>query len=534
MAPELVGERCDVLLVGFEAQENLGLRSIAAFLQSRGVSVAIQPMHGVSREAILRRARRANPKIIGFSIIFQRMLELYAGLIAYLRANGVRAHFTAGGHFPTIEYRGALQQIPELDSVVRHEGELTLLELVEKLDDRAAWSGILGLAWRDGDAIRVNDTRPLIEDLDALPFPLRTPEVGLTHRGIDVRSIAGSRGCYSRCSFCSISEFYRTAPGARRRSRSPANLAAEMARLHGDFGTQIFIFQDDDIFMRSRAHRAWLEELLVELRRARLHDRILWRISCRVDDLDLDVIRRMADHGLGTIYLGIESGSDRELKTINKGYTARAAYEAVDIMRASGVSFEFGFMLFTPDTTIESIGENLAFLKYAGASDAIVNFCKMAPYAGTAIERRLRLEGRLTGSVASPDYQFDDPRTKLFQLFATQTFQHRNFDDDGLVELLRFAKFDALVARRLLGEDDATYAQAVHDLIIRGNEAALDALSFAHAVMEAYDAESVMDHWGILEDVGRAERAEEDAIVAELTAQMAANDATLTTVAAFS
>ena len=534
MTAEPAGARCDVLLVGFEAQENLGLRSIAAFLQSRGVKVAIQPMHGVPREAILRRARRVRPKIIGFSIIFQRMLDLYAELIAYLRENGVRAHFTAGGHFPTVECRSALEQIPGLDSVVRHEGELTLLELFEKLGDRAAWSGIDGLVYRDGDGVRVNPPRPLIADLDALPFPMRSPEVGLTHRGIDVRSIAGSRGCYSHCSFCSISEFYRTAPGPRRRTRSPANLVAEMAKLYGDFGTQIFIFQDDDIFMRGRAHRAWLAEFLDALRLARLHDRILWRISCRVDDLDLDLIRRMADHGLGTIYLGIESGSDRELKTINKGYTARAAYDAVDVMRASGVPFEFGFMLFTPDTTIESIGENLAFLRYAGESGAIVNFCKMAPYAGTAIEQRLRAEGRLTGTVASPDYGFDDARTKLFQLFATQTFHHRNFDDDGLVELLRFAKFDAFVARRLLGEDNAAYADAVHELIRRGNASALDALEFAQAMLEVHDAESVMDHWAILAEAGRAERAEEDAIVAELTWQMAANDATLSTVAALS
>jgi radical SAM superfamily enzyme YgiQ (UPF0313 family) len=534
MSTEPAGARSDVLLVGFEAQENLGLRSIAAFLQSRGLKVAIQPLHGVPPEVILDAARRAKPKIIGFSIIFQRMLELYAGLITYLRENGITAHFTAGGHFPTLESRGTLQQIPGLDSVVRHEGELTLLELFQNLGNRVAWNDIRGLVYRQGDAIRVNPPRPLIADLDSLPFPLRSPEVGLTHRGIDVRSIAASRGCYYHCSFCSISEFYRTASGPRRRSRSAANLVAEMAKLHGDFGTQIFIFQDDDIFMRSAVHRAWLNDFLAELRRHALHDRILWRISCRVDDLDLDIIRRMAEHGLGTIYLGIESGSDRELKTINKGYRARDAYRAIDLMRTSGVPFEFGFMLFTPDTTIESIGENIAFLRYAGESSAIVNFCKMAPYAGTAIQRRLRNEGRLTGTVASPDYDFDDARTKLFQLFATQTFHHRNFDDDGLVELLRFAKFDAFVANRLLGEDNSEYGQAVHDLIRRSNEAAVDTLSFAQAMLEAHDAEAVMDHWAILEETSRAERAEEEAIVTELIEQMATHDATLSTVAALS
>jgi radical SAM superfamily enzyme YgiQ (UPF0313 family) len=529
-----VGAPCDVLLIGFEAQENLGLRSIAAFLQSRGIRTAIQPIHGVTKEELLHHVRTSGARIVGFSVIFQRMLAAYAELIAYLRANGIGGHFTAGGHFPTFEAQAMLESIDGLDSVIRHEGELTLLELLEKIERPDEWDGIDGLVYRAKDEVRINRPRALIDDLDSLPFPLRDPRGGITHRGIDVRSIAGSRGCYSRCSFCSITEFYRSTAGTLRRSRTPASVVAEMEKLYGDFGTRVFIFQDDDIFMRSRQHRQWLEAFLAELRRARLYDRILWRISCRVDDLDLDLVRRMADHGLGTIYLGIESGSDSELKTINKGYSAADSRAAVELLRDSGVAFEFGFMLFTPDTTLEALAENIDFLRFAGSAGTVVNFCKMAPYAGTAIERRLRAEGRLIGTLESPDYSYDDAKVRLFQLFSTQTFQHRNFDDGGLVELIRFARFDALVARRLLGTAGKDYEEAVRDITVRGNEAALDALTFAHALIADHDIETVMDHWSIFEEAARAEQAEETALTAELRALMSRNGATLSRAAALS
>jgi anaerobic magnesium-protoporphyrin IX monomethyl ester cyclase len=529
-----VAHGCEVLLIGFEAQENLGLRSIAAFLESRGISTAIEPIHGVTKEDILRRVRARGAKIVGFSVIFQRMLGAFAELIGYLRASGIGGHFTAGGHLPTFEPETMLASIDGLDSVIRHEGELTLAELYEKIDRPGEWDGIDGLVFRADGGVRVNRPRALIEDLDSLPLPLREAGGGITHRGIDVRSIVGSRGCYSRCSFCSITEFYRSTSGPLRRTRSPGSVVGEMETLYGDFGTRVFIFQDDDIFMRTRRHREWLEAFLRELRRARLHDKTLWRISCRVDDLDLDLIRRMSDHGLGTIYLGIESGSDSELRTINKGYSARDSYAAVELLRESGVAFEFGFMLFTPDTTLQALAENIEFLRLAGSAGTVVNFCKMAPYAGTAIERRLRAEGRLVGTAAAPDYSYEDGRVRLFQLFSTQAFQHRNFDDDGLVELIRFARFDALVARRLIGTAGRDYEESVRGITLRANTAALDALTFAHALIAENPLEATMDHWGILEEAVRAEQGEENALTEELVALMSQNGATLSRAATLS
>lgn len=509
---------CDVLLIGYEAQENLGLRSLAAFLGREGISVEIERMQGTTKENILERIRAENPQIVGFSLIFQRMLADFSDLIFYLRKNGVTAHFTIGGHFPTFEFNEMLSSIPGLDSVVRHEGERTLLELFRSLDQPGSWEKIKSLAYRQDGKIKATPLRPLIVDLDSLPFPVRNPRF-ITHRGIGVRSIASSRGCYYDCTFCSIHEFYRRPPGPKRRSRSPAHVIQEMEQLFNEFGVRIFIFQDDDLFMRGRQHRQWLEDFLFELKNRKMADQILWRVSCRIDDIDRELIQRMKESGLASVYIGIESGDNQGLRTFNKHYSVKDIYKALDLLREINMPFEFGFMIFEPESTMASVRENINFLKEICRDGlCLVNFCKMSPYAGTPIARRLQEEGRLEGTVACPDYRFHDPKLELLQLFFSQTFNFRNFNENGLVERLRFSKFDTCVIKKFFSEeyDARAYANSVRDLIRWCNESALETMSMAANFMEMYDEEKIMDHWHLLQRLAEEEHKTEIRITNEL------------------
>ena len=118
---------------------------------------------------------------------------------------------------------------------------------------------------------------------------------------------------------------------------------------------------------------------------------------------------------------------------------------------------------------------------------------------------------------------------------ATIPFRNRDSLHRGvLAELIRFARFDALVARRLLRATADDYETSVHDITIRANEAALDALAFAHALIADHDPASVMDHWSILEEAARAEQSEEAALTAELQDVMSRNGATVSRAAALS
>ena len=520
--PDESSDRTDVLLIGFEGQENLGLRSVAAFLEREGIGVDIIPLDSTRTDELLRRIRLANPRIIGLSLIFQRMREDYAALIGHLREQGVTAHLTVGGHYPTFEYESMLSSIPGLDTVVRYEGEETLLELVRQLDRPKSWPSIKGLAFRSNSQILATPLRPLIADLDSLPFPVRNPD-GATHRGIGIRSIAGSRGCYYDCTFCSIHEFYRR-QGPTRRTRSPAHLVREIQMLYHDLGARIFVFQDDDVFMRGRAHREWLESFLAELEARSLSDRILWRVSCRVDDVDAGLLRSMKAAGLSSVYLGIESGCEQGLKTFNKHYGVADILATLAILKQSEMPFEFGFMLFEPYSTLGTIRENIDFLGKIGQyGNSLVHFCKMSPYAGTPIARQLAAEGRLEGTQACPDYRFLDPRLDLLQTFCSQTFNFRNFDDHGLVERLRFAKFDTSVVAKFFPDDfdHRKYQESLGELIHLSNESALETMSLAAHFVESHDLEQVMNHWEVLQDLSEQQSCIDRQISAGLDQLMA-------------
>ena len=512
------GRGCDILLVGFEGQENLGLRSIAAYLQSNGVRAKILPCHNLSLAEMIARVQDEQPKIVGFSLIFQRLLPSFAEMIGALRSAGIESHFTIGGHFPTIEYRTILEMIPALDSVVRHEGEESLFELYQKVDQPETWDSIRGIAFRRGQETIVTPPRPLIADLDRLPFVLRGGPVA-NHRGLGICSITSSRGCYYDCTFCSIHEFYREPRGPKRRVRSPSHVAEEMQRLFEEREIRIFIFQDDDIYMRGRHHRQWLEEFLHELEVRDLIGKILWRISCRIDDLESDMLQRMKTAGLASVYLGIESGCDDGLKTFNKHYSVKDVYQGVEILNAINLPFEFGFMILEPESTLQSVRHNVEFLKRITAHGAaLANFCKTAPYAGTKIAQRLKEEGRLLGTVDSPDYCFNDPRLNFLQLFISQTFNFRNFSDHGAVERLRFAKFDTMVVEKFFAEayDVAYYAAQVRNLIERSNISALETLSLAVGLMERCIEDQILNYWPLLERWQRAEMANQQQVTEAL------------------
>lgn len=500
--------KCDVLLIGYEEWENLGLRSIAAFLDKHGVRIKIESCDRTSKENIFLTICRENPKIVGFSLIFQRMLYEFADLINYLRDRGITTHFTIGGHFPSIEFRGTLQAIPALDSVIRGEGEETLLELFNYLDQPNLWGQIRGLVYRRDGEIVINPPRPLIQNLDTLPYPVRSDQV-VTHRGLGICSILASRGCYYNCSFCSIHQFYSESPGPKRRSRSPINVVEEMKQLFHERNIRIFIFEDDDFAMKTRIHQQWIEDFVRELKKKNISDQILWRISCRVDDVNSELLKKMMEVGLMSVYIGIESGNNQGLTTYNKHYTVNDIYKAIDILQDLKLPFEFGFMILNPNSTFATIKEDINFLKeISRRGEAIVHFTKMVPYAGTPIAHKLKKEGKLIGTIDSPDYTYGDSRLELLQLFFTQAFHFRNFDNNGLVERLRHAKFDAIVLNKFFPHkyDTQAYAESIHDLIRKSNEVCLENMSLAVSFMEKRSEKEILDNWQFLHHLVKEEK----------------------------
>lgn len=490
----------DILLLGYDSDNNLSIRSLAAFLLEHGIRIEIDTCESSRKEAILQKILRGNPKIVGFSIAFQSMLDEFSEVIGYLRRNGIRAHFTAGGHIPTIASKGIFEIVPGLDSAVRHEGEYTLLELYQNLDTPDLWPAIRGLVWPRGGVIHAAPPRPLIADLDSLPFPSRC-ESFQTSWQQKVCSIVASRGCNYNCSFCSIRQYYSDAVGRRHRMRSPSSVAQEMEQLFQK-GVRIFIFEDDDLGTRRESERIWMEQFAQQLETRGLADNILWSMFSRADEVDADLLSRLKQCGLAYLCMGIESGNKQGLRTFNKGFDVGDVFRAVEILQRIGLFFEYGFMMFDPGSTFQSIRTNVEFLERLCQNGQVpVRFTKMVPLMGTPIARSLRETGRLKGTVAVPTYSFIDNRLDLLELCWARAFGPIAFNPKGLVDRLRRAKTDAVVVGKFRPKscDVTAFAASVKKLIVAFNESAFETMRKSLEFMASRSYEDILYYWDLLD-----------------------------------
>ena len=506
----------DALLVGYEDQENLGLRSVMAYLLAHGYTAALVPFSPNREENVVAVIQELQPRLVGFSLIFQYALDEFHHLMSTLRTNGVSAHFTAGGHFPSLNPEATLNLMPELDSVVRFEGELTLAELLSELDDPGAWQHIGSLAYRSGTEIVLTPLRPLITDLDSLPYVYRDT-ARQSACGIRMASMLASRGCLFNCSFCSIRQFYGKPTGPLRRVRSPQAVVDEMVQLYHEHNVRFFSFQDDDFAARTNKQRAWLHEFMACLAASGLTQDTKWKISCRVDDLDPDTLEKMITHGLMAVYLGVESGSNEGLRTLNKHVTAAQNLAAIELIKHHDMALGIGFMLFDPSSTIATLQDNVRFLREIGEDGYFpINFCKMLPYTGTPVETQLRNEGRLTGTITHPDYDFSDPKVNWYAFLVQRIFTKRNFTSSGLVSRLHQLDFDLRLQRAFSSEAVSRQELKLRQAIRRTNLLALDTLETLLANVVDHDIEALIDERDLLVEMADYEWRGEAAIEIDL------------------
>lgn len=475
-----------IVLIGFQQQGNLGLGYLASTLKENGYKTEIIDFQ-LSPELILQRIRSLDPLLVGFSLIFQFFITEFGNLIDYLREEGVDCHFTMGGHFPSLSFEKTLELVPELDSVVRFEGELTLLELADTLNSGKDWREIKGIAYRKDSETVSNELRPLIENLDLLPYPERNfkPKSVL---GMDIMPLIASRGCSRTCSFCSIHTFYRAVPGKIVRLRKTQTVVEEMKYLYEKRNSRVFLFQDDDFPIVGRVWRKWTLDFVEELYRQNLVGKIIWKINCRADVVETELFEILRDAGLYLVYMGLESGSEEGLSVLNKELSVEQNIKAVKTLRDIGLKFQYGFMLFDPSTTFNSVRENIEFLREITRDGTVAaTFCRMLPYDGTAIKTELAREGRLRGDVINPDYDFLDPRLDGFFREVNETLNLVGWIHGvrSLSPQIEWAWHEVVVAERLfkgVSELDF-YKSKLSAITNRANELlfqVVEEMAFAH------------------------------------------------------
>jgi anaerobic magnesium-protoporphyrin IX monomethyl ester cyclase len=506
-----------VLLIGFQDQDNLGLRYLMSAVNASGHRADIMTYRS-DHQAILERIRNENPDVVGFSLIFQYMAPDFGRVIAALREAGVTAHFTMGGHYASFEPSEILRRIPSLDTVVRFDGETTLVNLLNIIANGLDWRELPGIAFRTAnDEIRIAPLARTVEDLDTLPWPDRA-SIDYEGHPMPTASILGSRGCPWDCSFCSIRPFYEEQGGPLRRLRNPGAIVEEMIDLHRNRRVPIFLFQDDDFLAGGKNAKQWAMEIADLLIEGGAAGEIAFKISCRSDEIHEDVITRLIAGGLTHVYMGVESGDEEGLINMSKRLKPEAHLRAGRILKGLGLSFDFGFMLVDPYSTFRSIRQNVDFLEtFIGDGWSVAPFCRMLPYAGTPIKRRLEAEGRLVGTPFEPDYKFLDPKLDLFYDWMVTTFYERNFTNQGLCHILRGLLFEAHLRLRTRNPVSEAQKAYLHYLTSVCNRVACYTLRCAVDHIEATPLSKLERDSGYLDRLTEHEKKEE----AQLTAEVA-------------
>ncbi|OQY97438.1 MAG: hypothetical protein B6D35_15040 [Candidatus Brocadia sp. UTAMX2] len=325
--------------------------------------------------------------------LWERTQDVF-DLLSTLRSLGVIAHVNLYGYYPTFAYKTILGHLPFIDSVTVGEPEITTLDLARYLlseKDVSSEMNIPGLAFRDREGKVVFHPRPPNNDLDQLPFPDRQDITLCQKKGI-VTYIQGSRGCYGQCTFCYLNSFYGEIN--QWRGRSAKNIFEEIFALNTRHAITNFYFSDANFFGPGKAG----QERAVTLAELILSNdlEICFGFECRANDVEEYSISRLVMAGLTNVFLGLESGDQASLRRLKKHITVDENKRAIQLLRGCGIEPTFGFIMFEPYSTLESVRNNFEFLK------------EMNVMTTPAVTAHL-LHHRQTLFQGTPDYQMMIP-----------------------------------------------------------------------------------------------------------------------------
>lgn len=307
-----------------------------------------------------------------------------------------------GGPYPIAAGAGSLSDEPGfMDAVVTGEGEITVVEMLERLAAGRNLGGVQGLVYREKGAVVDNGPRPLIADLDSIPFPAREllGDVGryipppATYRRKPVAVMITSRGCNRRCLYCFQMDRQRET-GIR--YRSVGNVMDEI-ELCLRQGYREIKFLDDTLAADYRRAMRIAEEI-----KDRRYD-FTWFASACVNQVDRPLLEAFREAGCWAILFGAESGVQKNLNAIRKGITLEQTRKAVRAARDAGLYVVTPFIFGIPGETFEEGLETIRFACELGPD--VANFHAITPFPGTDLYDHVERYGSISGDLSDYTYQ---------------------------------------------------------------------------------------------------------------------------------
>ena len=374
---------------------NVGFVYIAGSLRAAGYEVDYYDAMSLWHKwpEIEARIRAFNPDVVAttsFTASIAHALELTA-LAKKINPAIVTVH---GNVHATFCYDEMLKKDHDtVDYIVRGEGEVTLVSLLDCLNAGGDPAQVPGLAFHRNGAVGVTPKAPYIHDLDALPtawdlveWPIYTYRAKNNAR---LAIVSSSRGCMEKCSFCSQQLFWSQSW----RARSPENFVAELEMLSSTYGVEVAMLSDEiPTFDRER----WVRILDLMIER---NVPVKLLLETRVDDIlrDADIMDKYRQGGVEHIYVGVEAGDQATLDLFNKNTKVEQSKQAIDIINNADIVSETSFVLGMPDDTPESIAATIELAKHYNPDMGFFLAIAPWPYA--------ELYPELEQYVATKDYR---------------------------------------------------------------------------------------------------------------------------------
>ena len=350
----------------------LGLAYLAATIERKGYDVklldafALQLSWSDFEEAV----KGAHADIIGIGGLTPVIDSAYHALKI---SRKYCKHLVFGGPHATIFKDRILQDAPEADFAVYGEGEATFAELVSELNSQKEVLGIAGTV----DRHAVNPPRPLIHNLDELPFPARRLLPSDRYNYIfakrkTVTTMITSRGCPYPCIFCDKSVF-----GSKCRLRSAENVLAEIEEIIDRFKDVSIIFYDD-LFTLEKERVIRICEGILEK-----GFKFDWKCEGRVDRIDSEMLGWMKRAGCSMIAYGVESGNQSGLDYLKKNTKLENIRKAFSLTHKNGIGTMAYFILGIPVETYEDEIKTIEFAKEINPDYA--QFSILSPFPGTEL-----------------------------------------------------------------------------------------------------------------------------------------------------
>lgn len=362
---------------------------ISSLLEQNNISVSVVDFQ-IEKPNLEELLIKENPLCVGVSGTTQSRFASFK-IIEEIKSINKDILTLYGGPHATPTAEDTLQRLLSLDVIVRNEGELTTLEIMKALkrDRKIDLRQILGISFREKNHTIIHNTqRPFMRNLDELPFPawhlfkMDIYEQTLEGLNLPAHTILTSRGCPYNCSFCSA----RLLWGGQYSKRSAGNVVDELEHLVNIYsikGYKIF----DSTFTVDQRH---VLSICNEIRKRGL-EYLPWECEIRADTVDKELLRIMKEAGCYYIDVGLESASQRILKTISKGISTRQIENLINWADELGLMMKLFLTFGHPTETYREAMETIRFMeKYTSMVHRMATHLGIMIYPGTGVEKFAR------------------------------------------------------------------------------------------------------------------------------------------------